>query len=61
MRHVLQHTAAIVNIIREFGTDPKQDGAQITHCYKKGAILSVVKASVVRRFLAELFGESGQG
>lgn len=30
----------------------------VTHCYKKGAILRVVKASVVRRFLAELFNES---
>lgn len=28
-----------------------------THCYKNGTIVRVVKASVVRRFLAELFGE----
>ena len=31
-----------------------------THCHKKGSIVRVVKASVVRRFLAELFGESGR-
>ena len=30
----------------------------VTHCYKKGAILRVVKASVVRRFLVEIFGEA---
>ena len=28
-----------------------------THCHKKGAVVRVVKASVVRRFLAELFGD----
>jgi hypothetical protein len=32
----------------------------VTHCYKKGATLRVVKASVVRRFLAELFSEHGK-
>lgn len=31
-----------------------------THCHKNGTIVRVVKASVVRRFLAELFGESGE-
>jgi hypothetical protein len=30
----------------------------VTHCHKKGTIARVVKASVVRRFLAELFGEA---
>lgn len=29
-----------------------------THCHKKGLIVRVVKASVVRRFLVELFNES---
>jgi hypothetical protein len=29
-----------------------------THCHKKGSVVRVVKASVVRRFLAELFGET---
>ena len=29
-----------------------------THCHKNGTIVRVVKASVVRRFLAELFGDS---
>lgn len=31
-----------------------------THCYKRGTIVRVVKASVVRRFIAELFGESDE-
>lgn len=32
----------------------------VTHSYKDGRIVRVVKASVVRRFLAELFGQPGE-
>lgn len=35
-------------------------GGTATHCHKKGTIVRVVKASVVRHFLVELFGESGE-